>query len=273
MIKFPLLKGVSLQINERYIDDFERISLTYKSLDIFETDYAWSPDTDRSITPVIRYEWDVLSKNLGEKYISQANKVLSIGGGGNSPTLKWISESLEYLCILNPSERDLNLYREKTIEDERVLLIRGIGEMIPLADDSFDLVEIPATLDHCMDHKKVLDECYRVLRIGGRIALTGGNARSWYRDLVSKLGLTFLDAHQHHHTIDLDPSSIKNLLTSTGFSDVEISTNYFLKLPKFIERLLNSEKKLSIYGIFSNVLMPKLVGELRGGMLLAGARK
>ena len=273
MSRFPILDSVTARISNGVLDDFNRIFLTYKSLDSFETDYAWNPDIDKSITPVIRYEWDILSKKLGDNFISQADRVLSIGGGGNSQTLNYISKKLEYLCVLNPSMRDLNLYHRRTINDKRILLVRGIGEMIPFKDESFDLVEIPASLDHCVDHKRVLDECHRVLQFGGRIVLTSGNAQSWYRKLVSILGLSFLDAHPHHHTIHLDPPTVKSLLISAGFSDVKISTNYFLKLPKFIERLINSESKLSIYGFFSNSLMPKLIGGQRGGMLLAEARK
>jgi ubiquinone/menaquinone biosynthesis C-methylase UbiE len=273
MNNFPLLRNVSSRVSKGYIDDLGRVAQVYESLEKFELDYEWDPISDPSITPVIRFEWEVLNNRLGQTYLSTARRILSIGGGGNSPTLSHLAKSYKYLCVLNPSERDLMLYAEKSMADERILLVRGVGEMIPFLDSSFDLVEIPATLDHCFNHKKVLEECFRVLEPGGRIVLTCGNEKSWYRNVVSKLKFPIPETHLHHHTIHLEPFLIEKMLTSVGFSEVQISSNYFLKLPKFIEKILKSRKSLMLYGWISNYLFPKVFGKNNGGMLLVGATK
>ena len=108
-------------------------------------------------------------------------------------------------------------------------MIRGLGEVVPFKDHSFDSVEIPATLDHCFEPKSVISECFRVLQPGGKIVITGGNSSSWYRRIVSKLRIPFQDKHEHHHTIHLNPEMLSRLILSCGFQDVKYSTNYYLK--------------------------------------------
>lgn len=274
MNKFPLLSLIEIKLTkEDFIDDFDRIKKVYPNLEVFELNYQWDPKIDNSITPVIEHEWGTLNRRLGQTYVSNARKILSIGGGGNSPTLDYLSRSLEYLCVLNPSERDLKMWSMKEPLDNRILLVRGVGELIPFKNASFDLVEIPSTLDHCFDQKKVLEECFRVLEQNGKVAITGGNNQSWYRKLVAYLKIPFNDVHDHHHTMHLEPRILKSLLVSVGFWDVEIKTNYFLKLPKIIERHFRHKKMLEVYGFVSNVLMPKILGQNNGGMLLVSATK
>jgi ubiquinone/menaquinone biosynthesis C-methylase UbiE len=270
---FPLLDKISTESSNYVINDLGRVKEVYPNLEVFELNYNWSPDIEDSITPVIKFEWEVLNKRLGQLHVSGAERILSIGGGGNSPTLDYISNFLEYLCVLNPSERDLETYSKRTRLDNRILLVRGVGEMIPFRDESFDLVEITSALDHCHDHRKVLEESYRVLEENGKVAITGGNNQSWYRNLVAYLKIPFRDVHDHHHTIHLEPIMLHDLLTSVGFCDIQITTNYFLKLPKSIEKLFGSRIALKVYGLISNNVLPKIFGSHKGGMLLISATK
>lgn len=101
--------------------------------------------------------------------------------------------------------------------------------MVPFKDHSFDSVEIPATLDHCFEPKKVISECFRVLQPRGKILITLGNSSSCYRGIVSKLRIPLRDDHEHHHIIHLNPEMLSRLILSCGFQDVKYSTNYYLK--------------------------------------------
>jgi SAM-dependent methyltransferase len=48
---------------------------------------------------------------------------------------------------------------------------QGIGERLPFRDRTFDLVYVSHVLHHAADHRRVLGECHRVLRGGGRLFL------------------------------------------------------------------------------------------------------
>ena len=50
-------------------------------------------------------------------------------------------------------------------------VVQGVGERLPFADGTFDLVYISHVLHHAADHHLVLAECIRVLRPGGRLFL------------------------------------------------------------------------------------------------------
>src|SRR5438105_5339173 len=64
---------------------------------------------------------------------------------------------------------------------ERILrsrLLRTMGEHLPFADDSFDVVSLIEVLEHVSSEAATLLECRRVLRPGGLLAISVPN--KWY---------------------------------------------------------------------------------------------
>ncbi len=58
------------------------------------------------------------------------------------------------------------------VEDpSREVILRGVGERLPLADSSFDAVLLCQTLDHCLDPATVILEARRVLKPGGILGI------------------------------------------------------------------------------------------------------
>jgi len=53
----------------------------------------------------------------------------------------------------------------------RAILLRGVGEQLPLADSFFDAVLLCQTLDHCRDPAAVMLEARRVLKPGGVVGI------------------------------------------------------------------------------------------------------
>ena len=49
--------------------------------------------------------------------------------------------------------------------------LRGVGERLPFADESFQTVLVCETLDHAMDPRLVINEARRVLKSGGLLAI------------------------------------------------------------------------------------------------------
>ena len=75
----------------------------------------------------------------------------------------------------------------------------GVGERIPCPDASFDLITMNDVMEHVIDPQRVLVECHRVLRPGGRLALvfppyycvSGGSHLHGYATRVPGLNLLF----------------------------------------------------------------------------------
>ena len=89
-------------------------------------------------------------------------------------------------------------------------------EPLPFADNSFDLVTCIETLEHIRDVQLALSEIRRVLRPGGRVALTTPAARR-LRVLVRGLEPPF-SPHLHAFT----RRSLRDALDATGFDVTEL---------------------------------------------------
>lgn len=80
-----------------------------------------------------------------------------------------------------------------------VTFLKGTGEAIPCADNSFDLVTMFDVMEHVVSPPAVLKECLRVLRPGGTAAmvfppyyeLTGGSHLHGYATTFPGLNLVF----------------------------------------------------------------------------------
>ncbi|MFO8080686.1 MAG: methyltransferase domain-containing protein [Armatimonadota bacterium] len=91
----------------------------------------------------------------------------------------------------------------------QVSVVQGVGELLPMADDSFDAALLMGVLDHARSTSEVLDEAARVLRPGGVLGVlvaftrtdeSGGLAdvlRSLMRSLTAQQGPHAQDTHLH----------------------------------------------------------------------------
>jgi ubiquinone/menaquinone biosynthesis C-methylase UbiE len=244
---------------------------SYKTINIseYETDYVWDYTKDPLITPVIIEEWRYLNSKLS-KILEKGNKILSIGGGGSSQTHTMISPNSDYLAILNPSIWDLKHAGDP--KGTKLIKVRALAEKLPFKSAVFDTIEIPATIDHINNQKEALKECYRVLSNGGILAITCGNNKSYYRNLIKRLRISIKDIHNHAHTWHASPSSLRELLASEGFSNIQLHTTAFLKLPKLIERRMNGRWVMRVHQTFSNRILPRVIGKEKGGMILVTAK-
>ncbi len=84
----------------------------------------------------------------------------------------------------------------------RVNYIRGMGESIPFASGTFDIVSCINVVDHAMDPALIVAECDRVLKAGGLLVF-GVNTLSVLGELAWKLRGAlrrrdwFFEAHPH----------------------------------------------------------------------------
>ena len=237
-----------------------------------ELDYAWDYETDPVITPTIIHEWKYLDQLVSTHVFKNAKSILSLGGGGSSRTHEYLSPGTQEFTILNTGTWDLENALLPSAEVTS-LLVRATGEDMPFLDQSFDAIEIPATLDHVVDAKRVLEECFRILNDGGRIGITLGNSRSWYRKLIESLRIRITDNHEHHHNFHFTANDVKSILAASGFVKINTIGTAYLKLPKVLERKITSPVALSIHRFISDNVLRLVFGKSNGGMFLVFASK
>jgi ubiquinone/menaquinone biosynthesis C-methylase UbiE len=92
---------------------------------------------------------------------------------------------------------DLNNLARKNWKKTSVA--KGIGEKIPFQDNSFDVILSYNSIDHSFDPKKVIEEIYRVLRLGGDFLLSLHILRDQFNLLKSILN-KFDEPHPYHLT-------------------------------------------------------------------------
>ncbi len=247
------------------------IVVANKEIDI-EVDYAWDYASDPVITPTIIHEWKYLDKLVSKNVLKNARSILSIGGGGSSRTHEYLSPVTQEFTILNTGMWDL-VNAQIPIETINTYLICATGEDMPILDSQIDAIEIPATLDHVIDARKVIEECYRVLNGGGKIGITLGNSDSWYRKVVSNLRIQVTSNHDHHHNFHFTSKDVENLLSEVGFTEVKTIGTAYLKLPKTIERKMKAPVLLAAHRFISNTMLRLLFGNSKGGMFLTYAMK
>jgi ubiquinone/menaquinone biosynthesis C-methylase UbiE len=98
---------------------------------------------------------------------------------------------------------------------------QGLGDGLPFADESFDIVALLDTIEHIPDELETLHECYRVLKPGGKLLITVP-AFMWlwsYNDEIN--------AHQRRYTAP----ELQQKLELTGLRVTRISYNNFFLLP------------------------------------------
>ena len=237
-----------------------------------ELDYHWDFTEDPIITPTIIHEWDYLDKVISKRVTKDAETVLSIGGGGTSRTHKNLTEKTKILVVHNPGVWDLANY-PATYGSAVIFKVRGIGEVLPYLTQSFDAIEIPATLDHVVDPTRVIAEAFRVLRPAGKVGITLGNNRSWYRRIVSLFRVKINDHHEHAHNFHFSSEEIEELLLLAGFINVVTHGSAFLKLPKYFERKIRTTRALTLHRFVSTHLLSRILPANSGGMFVVTGTK
>jgi 2-polyprenyl-3-methyl-5-hydroxy-6-metoxy-1,4-benzoquinol methylase len=99
-----------------------------------------------------------------------------------------------------------------------------LGDM-GFQDGQFDVLTIYEVIEHLPDPRPLIEECYRVLRKGGMMFLSTGNAQSWTARVMGGGWdyFSMLDGGQGHISF-FNPESISRLSESAGFSVERIET-------------------------------------------------
>jgi len=128
-------------------------------------------------------------------------------------------------------------------------VISGFLEEACYEENSFDVILLFEVIEHLPEPLPLISEIYRILKPGGILLFSTGNALSWTAAVLGKRW-TFFSMQEHGgHISFFSPGSVYKLAELTGFSVVDIQTR----------RIILTEKHLS--GPLSYPLL-KLTSEL-----------
>jgi arsenite methyltransferase len=188
--------------------------------------------------------------------------VLDLGSGGGidvllsarrvGPTGKAYGLDMtdEMLALANDNKRKAGA--------ENVEFLKGEIEHIPLPDNSVDVVISNCVINLSADKDQVLKEAFRVLRPGGRFAVSdvvtsGGIAAEVRRSVLLWVGCV---------AGALEESEYRDKLTAAGFEQIDIE-------PTRVYRIEDARELLSAGGIDVDAIAPQVDGKFMSAFVRA----
>lgn len=208
----------------------------------------------------------ILDKNFHESGAMTGRPLLVDLGAGRGEFAAFLqargrARVWNYLGV-EPSGEQL---KQRDIETFGIGFIRGMAEQVPLPDMTAQGVLVKEAIDHCYDPARVFAEARRLLKPGGVLVVTVTNDKSYFKRLLPFVNKAH-KAKQTDHLFFFGPAELRELGRKAGFESVTVETIHFLKLPRFLERLLGllgepfGRAVLDITDIIGNGLLPGMGG-------------
>jgi arsenite methyltransferase len=192
--------------------------------------------------------------------------VLDLGSGGGidvllsakrvGPTGKAYGLDMtdEMLALANENKRKAGA--------ENVEFLRGEIENIPLPDNSVDVIISNCVINLSADKDRVLREAFRVLKPGGRFAVSDVVTRGQVDEQIRKNVLLWVGCVAGA----LEENEYRNKLVSAGFDQVEIE-------PTRIYRVEDAREFLTDKGLDVDTLAPQVDGKFMSAFVRATKSK
>ena len=167
-------KDVAVAVAEDYYDsgDADRFYfIIWGGEDIHIGLYETS---DEAIAPASRRTVERMASHM--KAAGPKPRVIDLGAGYGGAARYLVGEAGASGCVcVNISETQNRINREKTEAaglSDRIEVLHGSFDDVPAKDESFDVVWSQDSFLHGADRAKIIAECARVLKPGGRLIFT-----------------------------------------------------------------------------------------------------
>ena len=150
-----------------------------------DTDYQFDHVMTGDILPDLDFLWNRMTDATVETVAKlPKGRVLDVGSGASKELVRLASMGWEAWAV-DPSAHMLGM-SQITGDDARasIKLVRAIGERLPFADGSLDVVYCQAALDHFADRNAFMSEAARIVKPTGRVVISLNN----FEGLACKLG-------------------------------------------------------------------------------------
>ena len=176
--------------------------------------------------------------------VTKKLKILDLGcGDGNSAgyIMKYYPEC-DYYGI-DISKESINIAKQRFSSQNNANFKTYNGEKIPFENDTFDVIFIACVMHHIdsSNHKKIMRECRRVLKKGGKLVIFEHNP---YNPLTIK---TVNDCPFDEDAVLMSSKYLKKLVAYIGFKRVKVKYTIFVPRIGLLEKLVFIEKYL--YGL------------------------
>ena len=148
-----------------------------------DTDYKFDHVMTGEVLPDLDYLWRRMGEAMVET-IAEAppGTVLDVGSGASKELYRLAKLGWDAHAV-DPSGHMLGVSRLSG-DETQLTLVRAIGERLPFADASLDVVACQAALDHFADRHAFMEEAARVVKPTGRVVVSLNN----FEGLACKLG-------------------------------------------------------------------------------------
>lgn len=129
---------------------------------------------DEAIAPASHRTVETMAEMMGEAGKAASIIDLGAGYGGSARFLAKDAGAKEVVCV-NISETQNRINRDKNKAaglDDRIEVLHGSFDDVPAKDESFDIVWSQDSFLHGSDRQRIIDECARILKPGGRLIFT-----------------------------------------------------------------------------------------------------
>lgn len=148
----------------------------------------------------------------------KARRILEVGCG----TGHWLKGLAGWTADRYGLDLSEGMLRKAAANDLRIHLARGSALDLPYAENHLDLIYCVDAIHHFGDARRFIEQAYRVLRAGGRLAIFGNDPHSGE---VSWYGYDYFDGTRETDLKRFTPHSVLiKWMQEVGFKDIESPT-------------------------------------------------
>ena len=236
----------SLFVNPRPYFDILMDFYSLSDSSVYWVEEFFMPKIDIRRDKIFKPRAEYLTKKFGKKLLKMKIGDIGAGFGIFIEELRKINNDQMKIEAIEPSKNMANICRDKGIAVNENML-----ENINKESKKYDLLTTFELFEHLHDPSIFLNQCYELLNPGGYIYITTLNSHGFD---IQVLWESSNSVSPPHHLNFFNPISMKNILSISGFENIQISTpgeldvdivqnNYLnsnLSLPRFLKTIYDN---------------------------------